>query len=315
MVIFLILVFALLFGIVEGITEWLPISSTGHMILLKEILTLFGFDLSSSLEFTHGEDFLEMFLVVIQFGAILAVIVYFFNKLWPFGKKKISEEEEEKVSRGEVLFNDLQKEKHLIIWKRWLKTLIGILPAFIVGLIFEIFDLEKVLENWITIGITLIVYGVLFVVIETYLEKQKREVKYKSIDDLPLKIAFYIGCFQVLALIPGTSRSGVTILGALILFSGRETAAEYSFYLSIPIMFGASLLKIVKFFIDFGNPTGNEWLFLVSGMVFAFGISLLVVRWLMSFLKKHNFKCFGYYRIILGIIVLLVFGIDLALKS
>lgn len=306
MVYFLIILFALLFGVIEGISEWLPISSTGHMILFEEILRLCNFDLSTELGFTHGGDFLSLFLVVVQFGAIIAVIIYFFKKLWPFTSLP-KEKGGVALSREEAKI--LQKENNKIIWVRWGKTLLGIIPAALFGLVFELLGWEDRLSNWICVGITLIVYGVLFLVVEALLKRGHFETKFKSIDDLPWKTAFFIGCFQVLALLPGTSRSGVTILAALILLSSRETAAEYSFYLSIPVMAGASFLKTVRYFTKIGNLCLNEWIFLGVGILVSFLVSLLVVRWLMSFLKKHTFKGFGYYRIALGVLVLLVFGI------
>ena len=304
MVYFLIVLLAIFFGVVEGITEWLPISSTGHMMLITESFSLFGFDMCEALGFNHGQDFVNLFLVVVQLGAILAVVVYFFRKLWPFGGFR---NEEATLSKEEAFLKEKDRRKK--VWVRWGKTLLGVLPALVVGLLFELTGWGDALSNWITIGITLIVYGVLFILVEALFQKGKFEPKYKSIDELPWKIAFFIGCFQVLALLPGTSRSGVTIIGGLLLLSSRETAAEYSFYLSIPVMFGASLLKLVNFFVKNGNLVLNEWLFLSIGMVTAFVISLLVVRWLMAFLKKHTFKGFGYYRIALGTVILLLFGI------
>lgn len=306
MVYFLLILFAILFGVIEGISEWLPISSTGHMILFEEILRLCHFDLSEELGFTHGEAFMSLFLVVVQFGAILAVVIYFFKKLWPFTALP---KESDGISLSREEAKALQKKNNKTIWIRWGKTFLGIIPAAIFGLVFELLNWEDQLSNWICVGITLIVYGILFLVMETFISKGKFPPKYKSIDDLPWKTAFFIGCFQVLALLPGTSRSGVTILGALLLLTTRETAAEYSFYLSIPVMAGASLLKMVRYFVKIGSLCLNEWLFLGIGVLVSFLISLLVVRWLMAFLKKYTFKGFGYYRIALGIVVLLVFGI------
>ncbi len=309
MVYFLLVLLALAFGLIEGVTEWLPISSTGHMVLFEEILKLGGFDMSSYFGFTHGEDFISLFLVVIQLGAILAVLVYFFPKLWPFWHIKRKEEDER--SQEEI---DIENKKNRrLVWIRWGKTVLGVLPVAVVGLLFEYFDVEEKLSNWICIATTLIVYGVAFLLVE-YLFVGKKEPKYKNIDELPWKIAFLIGLSQILALMPGTSRSGVTIIAAMLLLSSREAAAEYSFYLSIPVMFGASLLKIISFFRKSGVLCLNEWLFLGVGMVVAFVISLLVVRWLMAFLKKHTFKGFGYYRIALGIVIVIVFAIGLAAK-
>lgn len=306
MVYFLLILFAILFGVIEGVSEWLPISSTGHMILFEEILRLCHFDLKEELGFTHGEAFMSLFLVVVQFGAILAVVIYFFKKLWPFTALP---KERDGISLSREEAKALQKQNNKTIWIRWGKTILGIIPAAVFGLVFELLNWEDQLSNWICVGITLIVYGILFLVLEAFISKGKFPPKYKSIDDLPWKTAFFIGCFQVLALLPGTSRSGVTILGALLLLAARETAAEYSFYLSIPVMAGASLLKMVRYFTKIGSLCLNEWLFLGIGVLVSFLISLLVVRWLMAFLKKHTFKGFGYYRIALGVAVLLVFGI------
>ncbi len=308
MVYFLLILLALAFGLIEGITEWLPISSTGHMVLFEEILRLSGFDMSSYFGFTHGEDFISLFLVVIQLGAILAVVVYFFPKLWPFWRIKKKEGDD----RSQEEINVENKKNRRLVWIRWGKTLLGVLPVAIVGLLFEYFDIEEKLSNWICIAATLIAYGVAFLLVE-YLFVGKKEPKYKNIDELPWKIAFFIGLSQILALIPGTSRSGVTIIAALLLLSSREAAAEYSFYLSIPVMFGASLLKIISFFMKFGAPCLNEWLFLGVGIITAFVISLLIVRWLMSFLKKHTFKGFGYYRIALGAMIIVIFAISVSL--
>lgn len=311
MVYLILILIALAFGIVEGISEWLPISSTGHMILLDGFMKMANFDIAK--EFNFSEGFFSMFLVVIQLGAIIAVVVYFFPKLWPFGKKKISEEEKTLIEKGEIDEASLNKQKHKDIWLTWAKTIVGVLPAAIVGLILEILHVD--IENWITVSITLIFYGIAFILVELFLKKKNKPFKVNSIKELSLKYAFYIGCFQVLALIPGTSRSGVTIIGALLLGLSRESAAEFSFYLSIPVMFGASLLRLVKYFIDYGNPNLNEWLFLLVGMLVAFVVSLFVVKWLMNFVKKHDFKPFGIYRIALGVVVILTFAIYCAYKG
>lgn len=312
MLYFLIFLFALLFGLIEGVTEWLPISSTGHMALFEEVLSLFGYDITKELSFSHGRAFFELFLVVIQLGAILAVLVYFFPKLWPWWRRKIDPESE--LAHDPIKREAVYEEDEKRVWIRWGKTLLGILPALVFGLLFELAGWESALTHWGVIAAMLILYGVLFVLLEIYLSKKGKEPKYASIDDLPWKTAFYIGCFQVLALIPGTSRSGVTILGALLLLSSREAAAEFSFYLSIPVMLGASLLKIVSFLMKSGLPDLNESLFLLIGTLSSFLVSLFAVRWLMRFLKKHSFKPFGYYRIALGCLILLVFGLALALR-
>ena len=275
---------AILFGIIEGITEWLPISSTGHMILLEDLLHVKDMFIKEGSP-TYGDAFWNMFLVVIQLGAILAVIIFFWKKLWPFTKKKTKEERKD-------------------IYNIWLKTLIACLPAAIIGLLFDDL-LDKYLYNSWTVSITLIVYGIFFILMEIW--NKKRNLKIESVKDISYRYALIIGAMQLLALIPGTSRSGVTILGAMLLGINRKAGAEFSFYLSIPIMFGASLLKGVKFFIDFGMPGLNETIFLLVGCLTAFIISLLVIKWLMNFIKKHNFMPFGIYRIVLGVILIIYF--------
>lgn len=276
---------AILFGIVEGITEWLPVSSTGHMIILESL-----FDVKNS----YSEAFWSLFLVVIQLGAILAVVICFFNKLNPFGGKSLVEPTRKK--------NQEEKKR---IWLLWAKVIVACLPAAIVGLVLDDI-LDQYLYNSITVAITLIIYGGLFIGLEIW--NKKRSFKVNSTDELTWKHALLIGCFQLLALIPGTSRSGVTILGAMLLLCNREVASEFSFFLSIPVMLGASLLKVVKFLIE-GNPiVTNEVLFLLIGCVVAFGISMLVIKFLMAYIKKHDFKVFGYYRIILGILLIILFA-------
>ena len=281
---------AILFGIVEGITEWLPVSSTGHMIILESL-----FDVKN----TYSDAFWSLFLVVIQLGAIIAVVICFFNKLNPFGGKSLADPSRKK--------NQAEKKS---IWLLWAKVIVACVPAAIVGLVLDDV-LDKYLYNSITVSITLIIYGVLFIVLEIW--NKKRSFKITSSSDLTWRQAILIGCFQLLALIPGTSRSGVTILGAMLLLCNREVASEFSFFLSIPVMLGASLVKIVKFFIK-GNPIqSTELLFLGIGCIVAFGVSMLVIKLLMSFIKKHDFKVFGYYRIVLGIvlIILLLYPINL----
>ncbi len=282
---------AILFGIVEGITEWLPVSSTGHMIILESL-----FDVKN----TYSEAFWSLFLVVIQLGAIIAVIVCFFNKLNPFGGKSLLEPARKK--------NEAEKKS---IWLLWAKVIVACIPAAIVGLVLDDI-LDKYLYNSITVSITLIIYGVLFIVLEIW--NKKRTFKVTNSSDLSWRDALLIGCFQLLALIPGTSRSGVTILGAMLLLCNREVASEFSFFLSIPVMLGASLLKIVKFIINGNQIQTTELLFLGIGCLVAFGISMLVIKLLMSFIKKHDFKVFGYYRIALGIvlIILLATGVMIA---
>lgn len=261
----------LLLGIVEGITEWLPISSTGHMILVNEFIHL-----------NVSDAFMEMFLVVIQLGAILAVVVLYFGKLWPFTTP----------SKGWI-----KKDT----WSLWFKVLVAVLPAAIIGLPFDD-KIDKLFYNYQTVAFTLILYGVLFIIIENYNKGRKPRVK--SFKQLSYPMAVFIGVFQVLALIPGTSRSGATILGATLLGASRYIAAEFSFFLAIPVMFGASLLKLAKFGFHF---TGTEAAILIVGMVTAFVVSVLAIKFLMGYIKKNDFKAFGYYRIVLGALVIVYF--------
>ena len=261
----------LLLGIVEGITEWLPISSTGHMILVNEFIHL-----------NVSDAFMEMFLVVIQLGAILAVVVLYFGKLWPFTMP----------SKGWI-----KKDT----WSLWFKVLIAVLPAAIIGLPFDD-KIDKLFYNYQTVAFTLILYGVLFIIIENYNKGRKPRVK--SFKQLSYPMAVFIGVFQVLALIPGTSRSGATILGATLLGTSRYIAAEFSFFLAIPVMFGASLLKLVKFGFHF---TGTDAAILIVGMVTAFVVSVLAIKFLIGYIKKNDFKAFGYYRIVLGALVIVYF--------
>lgn len=269
---------SILFGIVEGITEWLPISSTGHMILLEQICSFKSV----------SPEFFEMFLVVIQLGAIFAVIVMFWNKLWPF--KTITTEQGKKDVKIRMASINL-----------WLKVLVGSIPAGVLGLIFDDI-LDKYLYNHITVAITLIVYGILFIVIEHVNKKRKPRVK--KLTELSYKDAFLIGLFQALSLIPGTSRSGSTILGGITIGTSRRVASEFTFFLAVPAMLGASFLKILKFGFAF---SAMEFVILINGMITAFTVSLLVIKFLMDFIKKHNFNIFGIYRIILGAIVLISF--------
>lgn len=267
---------SILFGIIEGITEWLPISSTGHMIILESLL-----DVKDS----YGQAFWDFFLVAIQLGAIIAVIICFFNKLWPFGKSK-----------------DVEVKKNT--WLIWLKVIIACLPAAIIGLLFDDW-LNEHLYNSITVSITLIIYGVFFIIIEIF--NKKRSFKINDIKDMSISTALIIGFIQLLSLIPGTSRSGVTILGAMLIGCNRTVSAEFSFFLSIPVMLGASLLKGVKFFMD-NSITTDQIVFLLVGMVVAFVVSMLVIKFLMRYIKKHDFKVFGVYRIVLGIILIILFA-------
>lgn len=264
---------AIILGIVEGITEWLPISSTGHMILVDEFMKL-----------NMSGAFKEMFFVVIQLGAILAVVLLYFHKLNPFSPKKTTQEKKDTVSL-------------------WLKVIVGILPAGIIGTLFDD-KIDELFYNYQTVAITLIVYGILFIIIENGNKNKKACID--SFKDLTYTTALWIGIFQVLALIPGTSRSGATIIGAMLLGTSRYIAAEYTFFLAIPIMFGASLIKLLKFGLVF---TSFEALILIVGMAVAFIVSILAIKFLMGYIKKNDFKVFGYYRIILGLLVLAYFMI------
>lgn len=261
----------ILLGIVEGITEWLPISSTGHMILLDEFIKL-----------NVSYDFKEMFFVVIQLGAILAVIVLYWNRLFPFAFK------EKPVIKKDIM----------ILWS---KILIACVPAGIIGILFDD-KIDKLFYNYITVAITLIVYGILFIVIEN--GNQMRRPRMRKLSQISYQAALVIGIFQILALIPGTSRSGATIIGAILIGASRYVAAEFTFFLAIPVMFGASFLKLAKFGFDF---SAMEFLTLILGMAVAFLVSVFAIRFLMVYIKNHDFKAFGYYRIVLGIIVVSYF--------
>ena len=266
-------------GIVEGITEWLPISSTGHMILVDEFMHL-----------NVSTEFMNMFLVVIQLGAILAVVVLYFTKLWPFHYQP---------SRQSLVERYVDMEKMIL----WFKILVACVPAIVVGLPLNDFFEEK-FYNYVVVALMLIIYGVLFIVIENYNKKRKTQIN--SLEDISFKTAFLIGLFQVLSLIPGTSRSGSTIIGGILVGTSRTVAAEFTFFLAIPVMFGASLLKLVKFGFHF---TGTEVAILLVGMAVAFVVSILAIKFLMGYIKKHDFKAFGWYRIVLGILVLGFFAI------
>ena len=264
-------------GIVEGFTEWLPISSTGHMILVDEIIRL-----------DQPEAFKEMFLVVIQLGAILAVAVMYFHKLNPFSPTK----------------NQRQKEN---TWILWFKIIIACIPAAVLGLLLDDW-MDAHLYNACVVAATLIIYGVLFIVLENSSITSNPSIH--KVGQISVKTGFLIGMFQLLSLVPGTSRSGSTILGAMILGCSRGAAAEFSFFLGIPVMFGASLLKIVKFFLDGNSFTGPQIFYTLLGMAVAFGVSVYSIQFLMSYVRRHDFKFFGYYRIILGVIVIAYFGIS-----
>ena len=280
---------ALLFGIVEGITEWLPISSTGHMILLNEVLPLkVG---------SNPDEFYSMFEVVIQLGAILAVVVLFWGQIWPFGKKN------NKAPLGNSAIGAWIKTD---IWVMWFHILVSTVPAALIGILFDDV-LEELFYNYQTVAIMLIIFGVAFILVENYHKGKNSRIN--SLAEITYQTAFLIGVFQVIAAVfPGTSRSGATILGALLLGVARTVAAEYTFFLAIPVMFGASLLKLVKFGFDFET---EQLIILLVGMVVAFLVSIFVIKFLLGYIKKHDFKVFGWYRIILGILVLAcgIFGV------
>lgn len=266
---------AVLFGIVEGITEWLPISSTGHMILLNQFVKL-----------DATEEFMEMFLVVIQLGAILAVVLIFWKKLFPFAKE-----------RGRVV---IKKNTFLM----WCKIIVACIPAAVVGLLFDD-KLNELFYNYQTVAVALIVFGILFILTEN--KNKGTQPRITKIKNITFQTALIIGLFQLIAAVfPGTSRSGATIIGALMIGVSRTVAAEFTFFLAVPVMFGASLLKIVKFGFAF---TGAELMVLITGMVVSFLVSVVVIKFLMEYIKKHDFKAFGWYRIVLGIIVLAYFFI------
>jgi len=265
---------AILFGIVEGITEWLPVSSTGHLILLDELVTL-----------QVSEAFYEMFQVVIQLGAILAVIILFFHKLNPFSPKK----------------NEKQKAK---TWQLWMKVVAAVIPSAVIGLLLDDW-MDEHLYNYVVVAITLILYGVAFIFVER--NNAKKEFAVKDVHSIDIKTAMLIGCFQCLSLIPGTSRSGSTILGGIFLGVSRAAASEFSFFLAIPTMLGASALKLLKFLLEGTTATGLEIGVLIVGCVVSFVVSLAVIKGLMQYVRKHSFSVFGIYRIVLGLLVLLYF--------
>ena len=269
---------AILFGIVEGVTEWLPISSTGHLILLNEFITL-----------NVSDEFRSMFDVVIQLGAILAVIVLFFHKLNPFSPRKTEGEKKQ-------------------TWQLWFKVIAAIIPSGIVGVLFDDW-MEAHFHNATVVSIALIVYGVAFILVE---RRNARRVGGKTVEDvyaIDYKTALLIGCFQCLSLIPGTSRSGSTILGAILIGVGRSAGAEFSFFMAIPTMLGASAIKGLKFLLSGVAATGTEIGVLIVGCVVSFVVSLLVIRGLMEYVRRHSFSAFGVYRIILGVVVLVYFAL------
>ena len=266
-------------GIVEGITEWLPVSSTGHLILVEEFIKL-----------NVSEAFWEMFMVVIQLGAIMAVVVWYFKELWPF--------QNQKKAKG-ALERYVKTDKMIM----WFKIVVSCIPSIVIGLPFNDF-IEAHFNNYLVVSIMLIVYGIFFILIENY--NKKRTASINSVVEIGWKTAFLIGVFQLLAVIPGTSRSGATIIGGILLGTSRTVAAEYTFFLAIPTMFGASLLKLVKFGLNF---TGTEAIILIVGTLVSFVVSILAIKFLMGYIKKHDFKVFGWYRIALGIVVLLFFSL------
>lgn len=278
------LIKAIVLGVVEGITEWLPISSTGHMILVDEFLRL---DVS--------EEFKEMFLVVIQLGAILAVVVLYWKKLWPFGIK------------------DKKPYAKSDIWSMWFKVIVSCIPAVIIGVLDEMEwfcgkTIDSVFYNWQTVSIMLILFGVLFIVVENV--NKNKQPKTNSITELTYTSALIIGAFQCIAAVfPGTSRSGATILGAILIGVSRTVAAEYTFFLAVPVMVGASGLKLLKYVKDFGFDFGGEFIYLIVGMAVAFVVSVIAIKFLMSYIKKHDFKAFGVYRIVLGAVVIGYFAV------
>lgn len=285
------LIKSIILGIVEGITEWLPVSSTGHLILVNEFLKL-----NSSSDPVKNAEFLEMFDVVIQLGAIMAVVIIFWKKLFPFGKKD-NAEPWKKEGIGSYVKAD--------IMKMWFKVIVACIPAVIVGLALDDWIDEHFYNPWV-VAVALIVFGVAFIIIENRNKNAKSRVN--SINELTYKDAFIVGMFQLIAaLFPGTSRSGATILGALLIGVSRTVAAEFTFYLAVPVMFGASLLKLIKY--D-GGFTSYQILILAAGMIVAFAVSMFVIKFLMDYIKKHDFKVFGWYRIVLGILVLIYFGIQ-----
>ena len=271
---------AILFGIVEGITEWLPVSSTGHLILLEEFVKL---DVTPA--------FFEMFEVVIQLGAILAVVILFFHKLNPFSPKK----------------DAVQKKD---TWSLWFKVGVAVLPSAVLGLLLDDW-MDEHLYNYVVVAIALVVYGAAFIFVEKW--NDRRSFRIRDVSDIDYKTALFIGAFQVLSLIPGTSRSGATILGAILLGVARPAGAEFSFFLAIPTMLGASALKAVKYLLDCLEtqifPTGTEIGVLIVGSVVSFIVSLAVIKGLMEFVRKHSFAAFGWYRIVLGIIVIAYFAV------
>lgn len=274
---------SIIFGIVEGITEWLPVSSTGHLILLEEFMSFENV----------SEGFWDMFEVVIQFGAILAVVLLFFKQIWPFCRKG-------KGWKENGLLSYVNKD----IMTLWFKILVACVPAAVIGLLFDDY-LDAIFYKWYVVAAALIVFGIAFIVVENW--NKGKSAKITELTQLTYKTAIIIGFFQVIAAVfPGTSRSGATIVGALLIGVSRKVAAEFTFFLAIPVMFGASLLKLVKFGFSFSTM---ELAVLAVGMIVSFVVSVVVIKFLLDYIKKHDFKVFGWYRIVLGTIVLLYFGL------
>ncbi len=274
--IFIELLKSIFIGIVQGITEWLPVSSTGHMILVDEFVN-----------FKASEAFMEMFMVVIQLGSILSVLVLYFHKLNPFSRKKTTAEKKNTINL-------------------WLKVLVGVIPAGVIGVLLDDW-FDEHFYNFVVVAIALIVYGIVFIVLERLKAKKGEKPRVETVDDITYKDALAIGCVQVLSLIPGTSRSGSTILGGILRRVSRVAASEFSFFMAIPIMLGASGVKVLKFVIDANTITSTELLILSVGVIVAFFVSLVSIKFLIDFVKRHSFECFGWYRIILGAIVLLYY--------
>lgn len=281
-------IIAIIYGIVEGITEWLPVSSTGHMILLDSFLHL-----------NVSEAFYDLYLVVIQLGAIMAVVIIYWKEIWPFGIR-----DNEHPWKKEGIGRYVKADK----FNMWFKILVACIPAIIVGVLFDDY-LDELFYNWVCVSIMLILFGVGFIVVEKWVKNKTPDVT--SVDDITYPQAFLIGAFQLVAAVfPGTSRSGSTILGSLAIGISREVAAKFTFFLAIPVMFGASLLKIIKFE---GEVSGSDIAMLITGMVVAFVVSWFVIKKFMSYIRKHNFNVFGWYRIIAGVLFL-VLGIAGLLK-
>ena len=275
---FIELMKALLFGLVEGVTEWLPISSTGHMILLDEFIHM-----------QMSEAFMEMFNVVIQLGAILAVVVLDFPKLWPFKKGSLEE--------------GASSWLKLDTWKLWIMVIIAIIPSAVIGLPFDDW-MDEHLHTAPVVAAMLVLYGAAFILVERWQDKSKRSAQVQSVERITPKLALLIGCFQALSLVPGTSRSGATILGGVLMGCSRAAASEFSFFMAIPTMAGASLLKLLKFGLNF---TAAEMIILLAGCVSAFVVSVVAIKTFIGYIKKHSFTAFGWYRIVLGALVALYF--------